>query len=500
MIYHNPIIPGFYPDPSICRVGKDYYLVTSSFQYFPGVPIFHSRDLVNWRQIGHCLTRPSQLPLKNAYSSGGIYAPTIRYHNGRFYMVTTNVSHGGNFYVYTEDPAGEWSEPIFVAQEGIDPSLFFDDDGRVYFCGTGGREGIALSEIDIETGKILQGPKHVWPGSGGRYPEAPHIYKINNKYYLMIAEGGTEYGHMVTIARSDHIWGPYEGYKGNPILTHRNLNSHIINGTGHGDLVQDENGNWWMVFLAFRNTYGYFHHLGRETYLAPVDWNEEGWPVVNGNGTVDIKMETDRIQAVQVPMEIKRDDFDSPGLNLYWNFIRNPYEGVWSLTERPGWLRLYGTPVTLDDQDSPAFIGRRQQHLDCTAETLLEFYPQKEGDEAGLTVYMHERYHYDIAVVGNGSERKVIVRKTVGDICVVTAEEAIGEGPVKLQVRADHRYYYFGYALEDGPIKVISQGENRFLSTEVAGGFTGVFFGMYAISKDPDSKTSADFDWFDYRF
>ncbi|WP_171026096.1 MULTISPECIES: glycoside hydrolase family 43 protein, partial [unclassified Clostridium] len=219
MGFRNPIIPGYNPDPSVCRVGEDYYLVTSSFEDFPGVPVYHSRDMVNWEQIGYCLTRRSQLELKNCPPSRGIFAPVIRYHQGRFYMITTNVSHGGNFYVWTEDPAGEWSEPIFLAQGGIDPSLFFDDDGKVYLTSnqpTGGDWTIAQSEIDIATGQLLTKPRTVWTGTGGRHPEGPHLYKINGKYYLMIAEGGTELGHMETIARSDSPYGPFESCPHNP--------------------------------------------------------------------------------------------------------------------------------------------------------------------------------------------------------------------------------------------------------------------------------------------
>ena len=221
MKYTNPIIPGFYPDPSICRVGEDYYLVTSSFEYFPGVPIFHSRDLIHWRQIGHCLTTATQLPLAQAGSSKGIFAPTLRYHAGRFYMVTTNVSVGKHFYVSTDDPAGQWSEPIWIDQSGIDSSLFFDDDGTVYFTWTK-LNGIYQAEIAIQTGELKHEPQLIWKGTGGRYPEAPHLYKINGSYYLMIAEGGTEYGHMETIARAESPWGSFQPCPHNPILTHRN--------------------------------------------------------------------------------------------------------------------------------------------------------------------------------------------------------------------------------------------------------------------------------------
>ncbi len=250
MNYQNPVIPGFYPDPSVCRVGEDYYLVTSTFQYFPGVPVFHSRDLVHWRQIGHCLTRASQLPLENASSYGGIYAPTIRYHDGVFYMITTNVNAGKHFIVSTSDPAGEWSEPVWIDQAGIDPSLLFDGD-RVYFSWTM-RGAIYQAELDIGTGKLLTEPRLIWRGTGGRYPEAPHLYKIDGTYYLMVAEGGTENGHMETLARSSSPWGPFEPCPHNPILTHRNRGAHSIQGTGHADVVQAHDGSWWAVFLAFR--------------------------------------------------------------------------------------------------------------------------------------------------------------------------------------------------------------------------------------------------------
>jgi xylan 1,4-beta-xylosidase len=287
MQYNNPVIPGFYPDPSICWVGDDYYLVTSSFEYFPGVPIFHSKDLVNWRQIGHCLTTERQLPLAKAWSSGGIYAPTIRHHDGSFYMITTNVSGVGNFFVRSEQPVGPWSDPIPVAQSGIDPSLFFDDDGRVYFqSARNGDEGngIYQCEIDISTGSMLTESRLIWKGTGGAHPEAPHLYKINGYYYLIIAEGGTEYGHMVTIARSSDPYGPYEPCPNNPILSHRSLSS-SIHATGHADLVQAHDGSWWAVFLGIRPvSYPFGHHLGRETFLAPVTWSSDGWPVIGHGG------------------------------------------------------------------------------------------------------------------------------------------------------------------------------------------------------------------------
>jgi alpha-N-arabinofuranosidase len=502
MKYQNPIIPGFYPDPSICRVGKDYYLVTSSFQFFPGVPIFHSTDLVNWTQIGHCLSKKSQLTLEKAWTSGGIYAPTIRYNNGIFYMVTTNVSNGGNFYVYSDNPAGEWSEPVWVDQGGIDPSLFFDEDGKVYFTSTSqyGTQmpGICMSEIDIKTGERVTEVRFIWAGSGGRHPEAPHLYKIKGYYYLVIAEGGTEYGHMVTVARSKSPWGTFEACPKNPILTHRNIGFHTIAGTGHADIVEDTEGNWWMVFLAFRTADGDYHHLGRETFLAPVEWSEEGWPVVNGNGTVELSMESDKLKSEQILINAFEDNFEASILNNQWNYIRNPNENMYSLAEKKGYLRLYGSNISLKEAGSPTFIGKRQQHFDCKVSTLLDFNPKRKCEEAGLCIYMDEKHHYEIAVESDAFNRKVIVRRTIGMLSAIVAEEAIGEGEVILEIKADKTEYKFKYAVGKAETKEIAQGETKYLSSEVAGGFTGVYMGLYAVGSGVKSSTPADFDYFKY--
>lgn len=500
MQYTNPVIPGFYPDPSICRVGDDYYLVTSTFEYFPGVPIFHSRDLVHWRQIGHCLTRDSQLPLGNAKSSGGIYAPTIRHHQGRFYMVTTNVTAGKHFYVHTDDPAGEWSEPVWIERSGIDPSLFFDDDGKVYFTWTT-LGGIYQSEIEIETGKLLTPDQMIWSGTGGRYPEAPHLYKINGRYYLMIAEGGTEYGHMETIARSSSPWGPFEACPHNPILTHRNLGANLIQGTGHGDLVEAHDGSWWMVFLGFRcmRQFAQYHHLGRETFLAPVTWDSDGWLTVYQDGTVDVIMEADGLPEHAWEDEPVRDDFVIPTLNLCWNFLRNPSADDWTLQERPGWLRLKGSAVTLNDVASPAFIGRRQQHVDCRAATRLDFSPQKANEEAGLTVLMNEAHHYEIGVKYQDGSRLVFVRRCIGDLMAVVAQEVISAGMVELMVEASPDVYTFSYTVDGQTPRTLATGSTRYLTSEVAGGFTGVYIGLYATGNGEASTVPADFDWFDYQ-
>ncbi|MGE5551282.1 MAG: glycoside hydrolase family 43 protein [Bacteroidota bacterium] len=499
MKYQNPVIPGFYPDPSVCRAGGDYYLVTSSFEYFPGVPVFHSRDLVHWRQIGHCLTRRGQLDLEGVPSSCGIYAPTIRYHAGRFYMTTTNVTRGGNFYVWTEDPGGEWSEPIWVDQGGIDPSLFFDDDGRVYFTSNGGGDerGIYQCEIEIATGRRLTESRYIWSGTGGAYPEAPHLYKINGLYYLMIAEGGTEYGHMETIARSAGPYGPFEPCPYNPILSHRSLDS-PIQATGHADLLQAHDGSWWLYFLGIRPvSYPPCHHLGRETFLSPVSWHE-GWPLVGENGHTSLEVEAALPPSVLWPSPPVRDDFDAPILDMSWNFLRNPHAEDWSLTDRPGWLRLTGSAVTLDEAASPAFIGRRQQHFDCRAGALLDFEPRLDGEEAGLTVLMNERHHYEIAVTRLDGEKSIIVRRRIGSLAMVVAKAAVADGPVVLGIDADPSRYRFIFHQGEGEPKTLAEGETRYLSKEVAGGFTGVYFGLYATGNGKRSTAPAYFDWFAY--
>ena len=495
MKYSNPIIPGFYPDPSICRVGQDYYLVTSTFEYFPGVPIFHSRDLVHWKQISHCLTRESQLDLEKVSYPMGIWAPTIRHHNGRFYMTTTNKTKGGNFIVHTENPSKEWSEPIWVKQEGIDPSILFDNE-RVYYITSSNM----LSEIDIETGKIIDGTKQVWKGTGGRYPEGPHIYKKDGWYYLMQAEGGAQHGHFETIARSRDIWGPYQSCPHNPILSHVNFPKNPIQDVGHGDLIEAHDGSWWIVFLGTRPN-GTFHvdHIGRETFLAPITWTEDGWPVVNGNGSVDLEMDAPLFAWQPLPEPEVRDDFESDTLNLCWNYVRNPVEKNYSLTERPGFLRLYGSRFTLSDCDAVTFLGRRQQHLECSASVKLDFEPSNENHEAGLVAMLCQAHHYEVAVTRLNGHKQIIVRRTIGTLSAVVASEEIAEGTIVLEIRADKEWYALGYRKVNGEFIELAKGETRFMSAPVAGGFTGTYLGVYASANGQESTNPADFDWFDYQ-
>jgi alpha-N-arabinofuranosidase len=475
-------------------------LVTSSFEYFPGVPIFHSRDLVNWQQIGHCLTRRSQLNIETAGSSQGVFAPTIRHHAGRFTMVTTHTQGLGNFFVWTENPAGEWSEPVRVAQGGIDPSLLFHE-GRVYFASAmnlQGQRGAYVSEIDIQSGKLLTQPRFVWGGTGGRYAEAPHIYPRDGWFYLVMAEGGTEFGHMVTIARSRNIYGPYESCPHNPIFSHRSTWS-ALQSTGHGDFFQDPQGRDWMVFLAARHVgYPPVHHMGRETCLTPVSWPRGEWPSINGGAPLpdEIALPTDW-KAAPVAPEPPRDDFDAPELASKWNFRRNPVEGSWSLARRASWLSLRCLAPTLDEVTPQSFVGRKQEHFAVTTTVRLDIWPSAR-EEAGLVAIMNERYYAAIVVAWRNGNRVALVRRRFGNLRVESAPVVLhSREPIELRIRAQAAEFHLEARLPGGwhPLETV---ETRHLSTEIAGGFTGVFFGMFASGGGQNSNNWATFDWFDY--
>jgi Beta-xylosidase len=495
--YRNPVIPGFHPDPSVCKAADDFYLVTSSFEYFPGVPVFHSKDLVNWEQVGHCLTRKSQLNLDNCRPSGGIYAPTIRYNNGIFYMITTDVARG-NFIVTTKDPAGEWSDPVWLKQKGIDPSLYFEG-GKCYLTSNPGNT-IYLSEINPLTGEQLTESRAIWSGTGGRYPEAPHIYKKDGWYYLMISEGGTEYAHRVTIARSRNIDGPYESNPANPILTHMNVNAqnNPIQGTGHADLVQANDGSWWMIFLAFRPQSGLHHMLGRETFLAPVRWDKNAWPVVNGDGTVNLEMKVPGLVLQPSKAKVYDDDFNNSKLGLEWNYLRNPDYTNYSLIENKGYLRLKTSAVKLEDFASPTFVGRRQEHINFSAETAMKLNNSTTGDEAGITVFMKNDAHYDLVVRNESNKKYVMLKYRLGALLHIEKKILIPNDNVCLRVSGDKDYYAFEYSLDGKSYMNLGKMNVCYISSETAGGFTGIYLGLFISSENSRSKAFVDFDKFIY--
>lgn len=471
----NPVIPGFHPDPSACRVGDEYFLVTSTFTWFPGVPIFRSRDLVEWEQIGNVLDRPSQLDLTatTSWTSLGVYAPTLRHHDGRFWMITTNVTEAGstNFFVTAEDPAGPWSDPVTIDVQGFDPDLAWDRDGScwVHFS----RAAIHRCRIDDATGEVLDPAEATWNGTGLLCPEAPHLLERGGIWYLLIAEGGTERGHAVSIARGPSPTGPWEGCPANPILSHRSTWEPIQN-TGHADLVESPDGSWWMVLLGVRPrgaSPGY-HVLGRETFLAPVEW-VDGWPVVG------------RLELGEPDLPpVDREDFDGD-LGPEWIAVRRPWEAFAMLDHS---LVLTGGDDTLDDP-FPAFVGRRQQHHQCRIRA--EVVPGT-ATEVGLAVVMDDTAHDEVALVGD----RILARARSGPFRQIVGEAAAPDSPVVLRIetRPDDRgpdRVALGYE-DGGSFQVLAELDGRYLSTEVTGGFVGRVLGVYAIGGD------ATVDWFEY--
>jgi alpha-N-arabinofuranosidase len=499
MSYRNPVIRGFHPDPSVCRVGSDFYLVTSSFEYWPGVPVFHSTDLVNWRRIGHCLTRPEQLDLSRVEDSAGIWAPTIRWSDGVFYVITTVMDEanftngldengqrpplqlsGRHFLVTATDPAGPWSDPVWVEGGGLDPSLLFDHDGRVLVTHAEG--GVLLqSHLDVRTGERDAEERAIWSGTQELTSEGPHLYRIDELYYLMVAEGGTSYGHSISVARSRSPWGPWEDCPGNPILSHRTHDVDPIQATGHGDLFEDGQGSWWLVFLGIRSRgYPAFHNLGRETFLAPVEW-VDGWPVVAERVTLEMASAP---LGRQRPMPVTwRDDFTSGSLCDEWNTLRGPCPGV---QPEPG--RLVLRPSATGER---TFVGVRQVEPSCRAEAEVELQPLQDGDEAGLTVFMNGRHHYDLGLVQVDGKQVARLRRRVGSLVSEGPATPVSGGPVRLRVEATPFTYSFW--LQDGEqATLLGSGEVLYLSSEVAGGFTGVYLGLYAAGTG-----RADVGWFE---
>jgi xylan 1,4-beta-xylosidase len=469
MTVQRPVIPGFHPDPSICRVGDAYYLVTSSFEYAPGVPLFRSTDLRSWEQIGNVLDRPSQLDVTSAGPSGGIFAPTLRYHEGRFWMITTNWSDdGGQLLVWAEDPAGPWSEPVRIPSAiGIDPDLAWDDNGTCLMTYTGPASdgvpsGIRQSAIDPLTGKVLSEPQWLWAGTGGKFPEGPHLYRIGDRWYLLIAEGGTERGHAVTIARGPTPSGPLESNPDNPILTHRGTDEPVQN-TGHGDLVQRPDGSWAIVYhgVRSRGSSPEWHVLGRETFADEVVWTKDGWPVLTGH-----------IAPAQVP---ERENLTGPELPPSWVAAsRFPSEiATW---EDAQW-RVSAIEA------APAFLGRRQEHLYARARARLAV----EG-VGGLSIRIDPQHALDVECSGS----TVRAVWAVGDARHVLGERdfpADGELEIRTLPAEGHEFssargpdIVVAGVIDSGEFTELGRLDGRYISTEVAGGMTGRMVGVVSAN------------------
>ena len=492
--YKNPIISGFNPDPSICRVGDTYYLVTSTFEYFPGIPVYKSTNLINWELIGHAMTRDSQLDLVGVRASAGIYAPTIRHHDGIFYVTSTGVGTGGNFIVHTDDPAGEWSEPVNVKQGGIDPSLLFAD-GKCYFTSTADDKnnfGIYTCEVDPMTGEMLTDSIFASHGTGGRNAEAPHIYKRDDYYYLILAEGGTEYNHMETVQRSKNVFGPYENYENNPFLTNKDAGIDDVACVGHADIIDDVDGNWWIVSLGVRTLSTpenniMLHNLGRETFLAPLEWTEDGWPKVANNGQMSVDMAAKSFpgEAIKAVDKTIVENFDQDKLALDFTYIRNPLRENYTIDQENKTLVLSGTSDKLSTSaGSPTFVGVRQPDFEMTATVTIQADGKESDMAAGLTVLYNHEHHYDIIVKrGENGEKQLAVRKQIYDLGAITKTVTIPEDTdIDLMVKADKDYYSFYFKYDDRDYDFLDRGAAAAMSTEITRvmSFTGTFYGMFA--------------------
>lgn len=506
--YGNPILQGFYPDPSIVRAGDDYYLVNSTFAWFPGIPVFHSRDLVNWTQIGNAIDRPGQLNFDKMTMWQGVYAPDISFHDGTFYILNTCTGCGGNFVITAPDPAGPWSDPVWLPEvNGIDTSFFFDDDGTAWIVHNGPPEGkpryeghtaIWLQQFDLKTMKTVGKPRvlvdsGVHPEKNPIWIEGPHIFEKDGFYYLIAAEGGTEEGHSEVVFRSEKLTGPYVAASDNPILTQRDLpkdRANPITSTGHASFVQTQRGDWWAVFLGVRpyDRSSNFN-TGRETFMMPVQW-DGGWPRITrpGEKVPWVAPRPKLAPGPKAPVPTNgsftvRDEFTGPKLPPYWMMLRNPKGDWWRISG--GALELNPKANAFADHGNPSLLARRQQHLDATATTKLQFVPNSETAEAGIIAMQNDEYWYFLAVGREKGKRVIRVRARAGGQDPVDgrmlASAALPAGATELRIDAHGGSYDFSWSADGRSWhKLMSGADGTILSTKKAGGFVGAVFGVYA--------------------
>ena len=512
--FYTPILQGCYPDPSITRKGNDYYLVNSSFAMVPGVPIFHSNDLVNWKQIGHVLDRASQLKVQNSGISAGIYAPDIKYNPGNdtFYMITTQIAGGiGNMVVKTKDPLKGWSDPVKLDFDGIDPSLFFDDNGKAYVvhndappAGKVGYEGhrvIKIWEYDLNNDRIVPGSDKIIVDGGTDikqkpiWIEGPHIYKKNGKYYLMCAEGGTGDWHSEVVFISDSPTGPFKPAANNPILTQRYFpakRANKMDWTGHADLVEGPNGQYYAVFLGIRPNEKDQVTTGRETFMLPVDWSGE-FPVFV-NGLVPLK------PSIKTPAGVKnqagkngflpngnftfKDKFTDSKLDMRWIGVRGPREDFVNQTKEGLKITPFAKSIKANVPTSTLFY--RQQHKTFDASVQLSYIPRSAKELSGLVCYQSEAFNYVFGITKKGKENFLVLARTEKGKTTILASEKINiTNPIKLKVEADGDKYQFSYSVNKGDFQNLGGTvSGDILTTNVAGGFTGSLIGLYATAEN----------------
>ncbi len=512
--FYSPILQGCYPDPSITRKGNDYYLVNSSFSMFPGVPIFHSTDLVNWKQIGHVLDRPSQLKVQTAGVSAGIYAPDIKYnpYNDTFYMITTQIASGiGNMVVKTKDPLKGWSDPVKLNFDGIDPSIFFDDNGKAYIVHNDGPDKgkelynghrvIKIWEYDLNTDQVIAGTSKVIVDGGvdiKKKPiwiEGPHLYKKNGLYYLMCAEGGTGGWHSEVIFVADNPKGPFIPSGNNPILTQRHFTGKRVNQVdwaGHADLVEGTDGKYYGVFLAIRPNEKGLVNAGRETFMLPVDWTGKFPVFENGLVPLEPKLKTPKGVVNRTGQDgffpngnfTFTENFTVPNLDFRWIAMRGPREEFISVNSKSSGLQITPFQVNIKEMKPVSCLFHRQQHKNFTATTTLNYRPKLETDLAGIVCYQSERFNYVLGVTKKDKETYIVLQRTEKGNSVILASQKVDVAkPIQLQVIAKGDNYNFNYSANGGEFKNLGGTvSGDILSTNVAGGFTGSLIGLYATS------------------
>ena len=535
--FQNPIVPGFFPDPSVCRVGEDFYLVCSSFELCPGIPLFHSRDLQHWEQLCYVMTPENGFHVEKNCGNGGVMAPTIRYHDGTFYVINCNFSDRGNFIVTAKDPAGPWSEPHWLTDvPGIDASFFFDTDGRCYIMGTadnwpdgkgGLRQGIWAAEYDIENFRLAGEPAALWGGAmaGVASPEAPHIYHIGGWYYLLIAEGGTEYYHSATVARSRSVFGPYEGYRGNPVLTMRHMGERAaIQNAGHADLVDLPDGRWYAVFLASRLIGGVSKNLGRETFIVPVRWEQE-WPLFTPDtGRVEWEYAfPESLPWEPLPEKPPRDDFDSEDLSAAWCFWGRPYQKFWEIADSRLSLRCLPQaladplqPMTMDaapsKQNFVPFLARRRIQPPCRFSCRMRFEPHG-NESAGIAVVqaMNHQYHLQLAQA-EGRTRLELLRFTadydlppyIPGFRSVTNRSLLASAPwdsaeIVLEMELNENDYIFRFGPDEQHLTELARADGALINPEKVGCMVGEMLGVFASGNGTAGENRAVFDWTEYQ-
>lgn len=520
----NPVLSGFYPDPSVLKVDDNYYLINSTFSYFPGLPVFHSKDLKNWKQIGNVISRPSQMNFMGHRMTRGLFAPAIDYHNGTYYVTCTLIDTGGNFVVTAKDPAGPWSDPFFLPEvKGIDPSLYFDDDGKSYILYNSdapdnkplypGHRTIKMHEFDAVEKKVVGEPKILVNGGVdiSKKPvwiEAPHIWKKDGWYYLYAAEGGTSVNHSEVVLRSRDVWGPYTPYENNPILTQRDLpadRKNPITSAGHAQFVEGPDGKMYAIFLAVRPYEGNFYNTGRETFIVPVEW-KDGWPIGNpGQKEIQYSYKANFKEVKQQDARPQSGNFGykitfEKGLDPSLLFMRTVDSSSFKAGKEGLELKL--KPETVMEVKNPSFVGKRQQHIFCTAETSLKFSTNSSDEKAGLIIFQDENHFYYLNQ--SVDEGKPVVQLYSGNkegtmtlITQASLDQNVKQLFLKIDARAEH--YDFYYAVKPGKWSMLKKDvDGKFLSTQVAGGFIGCLFGMYATSSGKETNNSALFEYLRY--